>query len=303
MMSKLTLVLVGLVLGCVDKGDDSGEGACGSTQGLVSGTLTGPSGGAASASAQVLAVDSSGAPHAGEVAADGSYELNLDPGVYIVTASDGVCWSEDRLIEVEVCGEQVLDLAIENCDTADKPNLYLYPARDQPTAVALRHGPRQAVFASAPPYGQGWLGVAHQDGTFTTQGERWPFLFYELSLQAWQSEQLQRDEGWCLPEADAVDAMADLLGDYGFNARERLDFVEGWEHDLPPSRHGYAVYPQTDVEHAGAVIIRPALPLSRLWLLVEDGGACDLDVPRVAPFDRSGPHAVEWGVVLHDLVR
>jgi hypothetical protein len=303
MTSRLMLVFAGLAAGCVDKGDDSGASECGSTQGFVSGALTGPSGGAASSGAQVLAVDSAGASHSGEVAADGSYELNLDPGIYIVTATDGVCWSEDRMIEVEVCSEQVLDLAIENCDTADKPNLYLYPERDQPTSVVLRHGPRQSVFASAPTYGQGWWGVAHVDGTFSVEGERWPYLFYELSLRGWQSELFQRDEGWCLAEDGAVDAMSELLGDYGFDARERLDFVEGWEHDLPPSRHGYAVYPQTEVEHAGGVVIRPALPLSRLWLLVEDGAACDVDAPGVEPFDRAGPHAVEWGVVLHDLAR
>jgi hypothetical protein len=45
--------------------------------------------------------------------------------------------------------------------------------------------------------------------------------------------------------------------------------------------------------------------VDRLWLLVEDVGACveALPTPSVVPFDRTGAHGVEWGVVLHGFVR
>ena len=126
-----------------------------------------------------------------------------------------------------------------------------------------------------------------------------------MSLAGWQSRSLQRDAGWCvlfggLPAVH----MADILADYGFNARERDDFVDAWIHDLPPSE-SYAVYPQIEVDDYAGLQIQPMLPVERLWLVVDDGAGCaPRQVPEVQPFDRSGAtSAVEWGVVLGDLVR
>ncbi|MDP2315302.1 MAG: hypothetical protein Q8P41_20560, partial [Pseudomonadota bacterium] len=76
-----------------------------------------------------------------------------------------------------------------------------------------------------------------------------------------------------------------------------------WRFDLPPAS-AYAVYPQRDVAHAAGVAIDPPLRLERLWLLVEEAGACGaMSEPVIEPFDRAGPHAVEWGVVLGGLGR
>jgi hypothetical protein len=114
---------------------------------------------------------------------------------------------------------------------------------------------------------------------------------------------MQRQWGFCLPAEGAVEAMAELLGEYGFNAVERLDFIEGWEHDLPPGHEGYAVYPQLRVEPYTAVEIQPAMPLSRLWLLVEDGAGCAARPPVIRPFSREGEHAVEWGLIFDGAAR
>ena len=235
----------------------------------------------------------------------GGYELNVEGGSWILYASDGVCFSEDTPMDVEACEEYVVDIELIDCDTADKPNLYLYPEVDTPMSVRVHTTNRQHMVASAPEHGdRGWRGVAHPDGTFSVDGERWPFLFYEVSLAPWQSRSFQRSEGWCLPEEGAVDAMAELLGDYGFNAGERDDFVDAWIHDLPPNRGGYAVYPQHRVAHTAGLELSRSLPVERLWLVVEDGAGCTaLPEPVVLPMERRGAHGVEWGVVLHDLVR
>ena len=73
-------------------------------------------------------------------------------------------------------------------------------------AVRLHHTDRQAIVASAPRYpaGEGWTGVAHPDGTWSAEGECWPFLFYEVSVAPWQGARFQRQAGWCVPEAGAA---------------------------------------------------------------------------------------------------
>ena len=307
-------LVLALLAACGDKeteddtGGTTGDGGttCGSTQGFVYGQVTGPYSMEPNPYAVVRAIPPDDGEVLAEMGGDGSYELNLEGGLNwaIYATSPEGCISETHHLPVEACHEYPLDIHIPDCTTADKPNLYLYPDADRATSVHLRHTAPQRIVASAPAYtGQGWSGTAHPDGTFTVGGERAPFLFYELSLAPWQARSLQTERGWCLPEEGAVQAMADLLGAYGFDAREREDFVLGWEHDLPPNPAGYAVYPQRAVEHTSQVVIDPALPLSRLWLLVEDGAGCTAQPPSVRPFDRSIPHAVEWGVVLHDLAR
>jgi hypothetical protein len=244
---------------------------------------------------------------------DGQYTLTVEGGrdyVLNATATQGqdtgggvtTCYSEDIPISPAPCAALTQDIAVPlTCDTADKPNLYLYPERDTPTVVHLAHDPRQEVFASAPPYAGTWKGTAHPDGTFTPfGGERAPYLFYEITLLPGQVADLQRSERFCLPGDRAVEAMAELLGAYGFSARERADFVEGWRDDLPRAER-YAVYPQLRVDDAVRVQIQPPLPLHRLWFVVEDGEGC---VPNARPpqaVPRAGPHAVEWGVVLRGL--
>jgi len=290
--------------GGTDGGGDTGP-ACGSTQGFVHGTVSGPYSPDPNPYAQVQAVSSDGTIVPAELGGDGSYELNLEGGSWTLRAMAEGCPADDLPQVVEACQDDLVDIHVPPCDVADKPNLYLYPARPTPTRVRLLSTDRQRVVASAPAYPQdGWQGLALPDGSFQTGGQRAPYLFYELSLAPWQSRRMQTDQGWCLPQEGAVQAMAELLGAYGFSAPEREDFVDAWTLDLPPSPDGYAVYPQTEVSFAGQVEIQPRLPLQRLWLRVEDGAGCvEGREPVVVPFDRSGPHAVEWGVILHDLAR
>lgn len=297
-----------LLLSCGDKeeeDDTGGTTTCGSMHGFVYGNVTGKFGGP-DGEARVYAVSEVLDWEEGEVAADGSYELNLLGGLTwtIYALDEDECASIEHELLVEECTEYALDLDVIDCITADKPNLYLYPLDDTPTSVRLFTSPSQRVIASDPLYPrQGWQGIAHPDGSFSVGARRAPFLFYEVSLAPWQEQRMQRQQGFCLPEEGAVEAMAELLGEYGFNAVEREDFIEGWEHDLPPGHEGYTVYPQLRVEPYTAVEIQPAMPLSRLWLLVEDGAGCTASPPVIRPFSREGAHAVEWGLIFDGVAR
>jgi hypothetical protein len=287
------------------EGEGEGDQTCDGTWSVVEGLVTGPFSDDPAVGAQVY-IWGDAYPDAlvTETDSEGLYELELEPAdnlVIEVYTRDG-CWSSsERLV-------QTVDVHVDDCVVAEKPNLYLYPEQDTPTRVALDLDRRQQVVVSVPPYRpEGWSGIAHTDGTWTEHGRRVrdPFLFYEVSLAEWQAQDLQRTAGWCLPfggEA-AVFAMADILAAYGFDARERDDFVDAWIHDLPPAE-SYSVYPQLAVEPYAGLLIEPALAVDRLWLLVEDGAGCSpLLEPEVHTFDRTGAHGVEWGVVLGDLVR
>lgn len=243
---------------------------------------------------------------------DGVYTATLDVAEYWVEINYRGCYGVYEMVEgAEACDVRMVDADIgpEDCDVAEKPNLYLYPESDTEAEVALEIDRRQAIVAADPPLQPGlrWTGTAHTDGTFSVrEGAGWsraPFLFYEVSLLPWHSDGLQREQGWCVTGSieQAAAEMAELLGRYGFNAQERDDFYEGWRLDLPPAQ-AWAVYPQLEVDHIAGISMSLDLPVDRLWFLVEDGAGCPVvEEPVVLPFDRSGPHAVEWGVVVHDL--
>jgi hypothetical protein len=294
-------------------GGDGGDGAAdggdgGGDEATVSGIVTGPYSDDPNPNATVWAWNADGDEI--EVATDGEgrYVHILTPGEWIFEPqAPGDCYGSGADLSLAAGDEVELDLHIDDCITADKPNLYLYPARPTPTRVQLELDRRQRVVASDPPYGQGWRGVARPDGAWRSgDGSVVPFLFYEVSLAPWQRLGLDRRAGWCvdgLSTAAAAAEMGEILAEYGFNAAEVADFVEAWEIDLPPA-DSYAVFPMTEVDHLAGVHIDPPLALSRLWLIVDEGARCPAaEPPPVVPFDRSGPHAVEWGVVLRDLVR
>ena len=286
----------------VDDTEDTGERLCGINQGTVSGVVLNDSGTpVAEALVTYEGVDGLSTVTANE---GGEYSMELAGGEYVFASSDPwqECWSADVDVTVEPCGQHVVDLPIPDCAVADKPNLYVYPAEPTPMRVHLGLTRKQAVVASAPDYGRGWRGVALPDGRWRQAGVDWPFLFYEVSLAPWMSDTFPEDEGWCVRGDRAVGDMAAILEGYHFNAGEVDDFVEAWRHDLPWAE-SYAVRPMTEVDHMAEVHMTPNLPLDRLWLLVEDGAGCSLHEPPVVPFDRSGAHAVEWGVVLLGLGR
>lgn len=298
-----------ILLACV-KGDpsDSAEtgdtdAQCGSTQGFIGGTVTWFGGDLPEPVDVIVWPDGGGDTLTARTDAAGAYEIGLEPGAWRVHANrtsqdEEYCSSDSHTLTVVECEEQVLDLDVTDCETADKPNLYLYPEHDTPTVVELELDPAQRVVASAPEVqDMGWQGVARPDGTWEQGGEIWPFLFYEVSLTPSQSKQLTGEQGWCVGPDRAPHAMAEHLRRMGFNEREAQDFVDAWVEDLPGAP-GYAVFPLTEVDFAAGVSIEPALPLSRVWLVVEPSADCALQEPALAPMDRSGPHAVEWGVVL-----
>lgn len=288
-----------------DTADDTAPPDCQTTLGTVTGVVTGPYSGDPNPDAIVFASPERGATERADADEEGTYSFELDEGWWTFYATSWGCYSNEIGVAVVPCKEATVDLRIEDCDKADKPNLYLHPARPVPTQVRLELAPRQEVVASDPPYRGGWSGVAWPDGTFSTAEGRAPFLFYEVSLATWQSRRLQRTEGWCVAGGveQAVAEMAGILDAWGFDAAEVDDFVEAWRHDLPPAST-YAVYPQTEVDVFAGLTIEPHLDVDRLWLVVDEAPACHIPYePAVVPFARRGAHAVEWGVILGDLVR
>ena len=122
-MSVLSLSLVVALGACGGSAADSGPAAtdagdggpdCGSTQGFVFGTVTGaeePSVVARSSDGVEVPADAIAPLEEGGV----SYELNLDPGSWVITAEAEGCVPNSGAVEVEACIEFGVNLELA-CD-------------------------------------------------------------------------------------------------------------------------------------------------------------------------------------------
>jgi hypothetical protein len=214
----------------------------------------------------------------------------VDPGDHGVLATEGACYACVPVTLVDgSC--PIVDVAMDWHETADKPNVYLYPPRPTVVNVSIAHPER--LTADDPTYGDdGWSVTAFPDGRLrTSEGSR-DFLFYERSIEV---DRFQHEEGFCVPGRQAVAAMEDHLAALGFLPNEIANFQEAWDADLP--RAGWmTVYPQT--EHLPALRIEPRPDVVlRAWYLVE-AGCQPVREPVVTPVERTGFHAAEWGVIL-----
>jgi len=173
-----------------------------------------------------------------------------------------------------------------------KPNIYLYP--EVPCSVTVMLNPDGRLTVSEPPYENGWIVFASQNGTIkNTQG----YLFYEAKI----NKIGVKNRGWCIKKDKIVSFFFSILSSYGFNRRESNDFVLYWNDHLPSSPY-YVIYPLVNEEVDKVCPLRiyphPDAVL-RVWFLIESSESLvSLEAPTVFTFKRNGFVVTEWGVIL-----
>jgi len=213
--------------------------------------------------------------------ASGAYSLRL------------VCDGETYRFELtNGAGTDYADLVYYPLIYARAPNLYLYPEVTTEVSVRLAFPQGGEVVVSEPPYADGWQVRVDPDGMIDDQ---WGYLFYEARLP----RRVQTDRGWVLDGADLEAELRGLLTRLGLQGREIDDFVDYWTPELSGAAW-WAVYPM-EADALVTLHIDPApARVRRVWLYLEPLSApVSLpEPPQLAPLDREGFVAVEWGVVL-----
>jgi len=176
-----------------------------------------------------------------------------------------------------------------------KPNIYLYSDRDLTARVRL--APEWAITLSDPVYraGVGWQAEI-KNGSLNGKGD---FLFYESVVpdSVWQKE-----EGYVIRAAYREQDMASMLGRYGFNEKETVEFIEYWSTHLFEGLD-YVLYPQETgaVDRVMPLHVGPEPDhVSRIWFYAEPFVSAPEPVAHPETIVRDGFYVVEWGVVIRD---
>ena len=176
-----------------------------------------------------------------------------------------------------------------------KPNIYLYSDRDLTARVQL--APEKAITVSEPVYqpGMGWQAEIRK-GSLNGNGD---FLFYEAMVPdaGWQKE-----EGYVIRADYREQDMSSMLGPYGFNEKETVEFIEYWASHLVGDVD-YVFFPQeTDtVEQVMPLSVNPTPDhVMRIWFYAEPLITAPEPVTHPEKIVREGFYVVEWGVMIED---
>lgn len=172
-----------------------------------------------------------------------------------------------------------------------KPNIYLYSDEDRDVNVRLQ--PISFITESIPPYDPdtGWNARVYNGSLDGCDN----FLFYEARVP---DRHLQRKRGFPVQQSSLRDDMLQIMTLYGFNEKEKEDFIEYWENKLKGETN-YVFYPQDTetVERIMPLSVKPQPDvLFRLWFLIEEDRGQEYElIDGVESIPRSGFTVVEWG--------
>ena len=172
-----------------------------------------------------------------------------------------------------------------------KPNIYIYS--DEPVWLTVAFDRPELLTVSIPEYKEGWTVRTEKDGKLTGYSEEYDFLFYESRSQVgW----FQTEEGFLLTADNRAEQMEAILDLYGFNEKEKADFIEFWDEKLDADTT-YAAYPQDTACLDEVMPVRFSEEpdhVFRLWFGFEE---CEIapSLPEIEEIERDGLTVVEWG--------
>ncbi len=177
-----------------------------------------------------------------------------------------------------------------------KPNIYLYPEKEENVSVTFAYP--ELLTVTDPPYESGWNAQAKPDGTLESGGSEYGYLFYESTTFPGF---YQKNEGFVIPGGSRRETFTSILKAYGLNDTEIDDFCDFWCEKLEKGKD-YAMYPQLTekLDETMPVTITPTPDsVFRVWFLFSEG-----ETPKTASkpeaFEREGFAVVEWGGMVFD---
>lgn len=173
-----------------------------------------------------------------------------------------------------------------------KPVIYLYPQEKTDVSVTLDFN--GTLTLTDPEYRNGWTVTAYPDGTLISDGEKYPYLFWEGD----NNFTVDTSEGFCVSGADTGTFLREKLAYLGLNDIETAEFLEFWLPHMERNPYNIITFAGADYTDNAALTVSPAPDTVIRVFMVFSPSEKYVDIPAQqlnGASGRNGFTVVEWG--------
>ena len=231
-----------------------------------------------------------------------AFELKLKPGKYSFQFYYDDTYHEISTFEIEAKAKHKTFVSCNMVPAeyrimCEKPVIYLYPT--VPTLVDVKVKPVGELSFTYPVYKNGWSVLAHPDGQMVHKDQSFNYLFWE-SEQDWKPAAKILESGFVLKKAEVIAFLEDKLSAFGFNSKEKADFITFWGPQLIQNERNFIhfMFNEEGNEFAELEITPKPDHLYRFYMIsmpLSDSDEYDIPAQEIKAMDRSGFTVLEWG--------
>ncbi|MBC7864172.1 MAG: hypothetical protein IAF38_14440, partial [Bacteroidia bacterium] len=179
----------------------------------------------------------------------------------------------------------------------DKPVIYVYPT--ETTQVNIKLDLKGKLGFTYPEYKNNWNFTAEPNGTLTSSGKKYDYLFWEGST-ALDMNKINTNEGFIVNKSNLIKFFEEKLTAMGLNAREQEDFITYWGPRMSANENNYVHFIFNEEFSGYALLTIEPKPdkvfrVFMIWSATNEKGNSNLTAQKIPSFDRKGFTVLEWG--------